>query len=116
LEHGRHGLADGSRKGDWRLPNVKELQSLFDFGIANHVTLPSEHRFINVQRNACWSSTTVVECAKYAWTVSGRGLTHYSGTDASCDELGGPTKTNVELTRNVWAVRDWTVRDSNPCR
>ena len=26
------GLSDGSKAGDWRLPNVKELQSLIDFG------------------------------------------------------------------------------------
>jgi hypothetical protein len=32
LASGICGLADGSVAGDWRLPNVKELQSLVDFG------------------------------------------------------------------------------------
>ena len=29
------GLTDGSKAGDWRLPNRKELQSLVDFGFYN---------------------------------------------------------------------------------
>ncbi|MDD5724403.1 MAG: DUF1566 domain-containing protein [Syntrophales bacterium] len=32
LHSGQCGLSDGSSAGDWRLPNVKELQSLIDFG------------------------------------------------------------------------------------
>jgi hypothetical protein len=32
LVNGRCGLTDGSEPGDWRIPNVRELQSLIDFG------------------------------------------------------------------------------------
>jgi hypothetical protein len=32
IENDRCGLTDGSSAGDWRLPNVKELQSLIDYG------------------------------------------------------------------------------------
>ncbi len=32
LNSGECGLTDGSDVGDWRLPNVKELQSLIDYG------------------------------------------------------------------------------------
>src|SRR3989304_9745665 len=35
LASGSHGLTDGSKSGDWRLPNVKELQSLIDFAYAD---------------------------------------------------------------------------------
>ena len=31
LKSGQCGLTDGSVAGNWRLPNVKELQSLIDF-------------------------------------------------------------------------------------
>lgn len=118
LEHGKYGLADHSSKGDWRLPNVKELQSLFDFGIISTVTLPNGHPFDHVQNNPYWSSTTVADSARweYAWTVSGRGLTHYNPQEDNPDEPGRATKTNPELNRRVWAVRAWQVRDGHPCR
>jgi hypothetical protein len=32
LANGRCGLSDLSKAGDWRLPNIKELQSLIDWG------------------------------------------------------------------------------------
>ena len=35
LASGSAGLTDGSKAGDWRLPNVKELQSLIDFAYFN---------------------------------------------------------------------------------
>src|SRR5204863_123985 len=31
LESGSHGLTDGSKCGDWRLPNIKEIESLVDY-------------------------------------------------------------------------------------
>jgi hypothetical protein len=34
LASGSCGLSDGSKAGDWRLPNVKELESLIDFAFA----------------------------------------------------------------------------------
>lgn len=47
LASGNCGLSDGSAPGDWRLPNVEELESLVDhsrFGPA----LPAGHPFANV--------------------------------------------------------------------
>ena len=57
LNSGECGLTDGSIEGDWRLPNVKELQSLIDLGRHNPA-LPSGHPFTGVQSAAYWSSTS----------------------------------------------------------
>ncbi len=53
---------------DWRLPNVKELQSLIDFGNVSPA-LPTGHPFDNVQSNVYWSSTTYASNTSYAWAV-----------------------------------------------
>ena len=42
---------------DWRLPNIRELHSLVDFG-HSFPTLPESHPFNNVQLNDYWSSTS----------------------------------------------------------
>ena len=42
------GLSDGSAEGDWRLPNVKELLSLIDYG-REKPALPAGHPFAGVQ-------------------------------------------------------------------
>ena len=44
LNSGEGGLSDGSAEGDWRLPNVRELQSLLDYGQSSP-PLPSGHPF-----------------------------------------------------------------------
>ena len=53
---------------DWRLPNVKELQSLIDFG-QHAPALPSGHPFVNVQSDSYWSSSTDANSLYYAWSV-----------------------------------------------
>jgi hypothetical protein len=62
-------LTDGSVAGDWRLPNVKELQSLIDFGNYNPA-LPTGHPFSNVQSSYYWSSTTNANNTDNAWNVN----------------------------------------------
>jgi uncharacterized protein DUF1566 len=64
------GLSDGSKPGDWRLPNIREFQSLLDFG-QTAPALPAGHPFLNVNRNGTtyWSSTTVVPNPRYAFIV-----------------------------------------------
>jgi len=57
LADGSCGLSDGSSAGDWRLPNVNELSSLFDPNLAAPY-LPAGHPFQDVQSSAYWSSTT----------------------------------------------------------
>lgn len=59
---------------DWRLPNVRELQSLIDYGRSWHA-LPSEHPFTGVLSSSYWSSTTNAIYTDLAWYVS-LGLGH----------------------------------------
>jgi len=69
LNSGECGLADGSVEGDWRLPQVKELQSLIDFGNYNQV-LPTGHPFSGVQSHNYWSATTCASLTDTAWHVA----------------------------------------------
>jgi len=68
LASGSGGLTDGSKAGDWRLPNVKELQSLVDYGRFSPA-LPAGAPFTGVQSSDYWSSTTGAASATYAWLV-----------------------------------------------
>ena len=60
----------GTTYTDWRLPNVRELQSLIDFG-NNLPALPVGHPFTNVQLELgwYWSSTTYSFSTDGAWYV-----------------------------------------------
>jgi len=69
LASGACSLTDGSVAGAWRLPNVKELQSLIDFGHSNRA-LPGGHPFSMVQSVSYWSSTTVASSTARAWNVN----------------------------------------------
>ena len=68
LADGACGLSDGSTVGDWRLPNVRELYSLIDFG-QHFPALPSGHPFSGVQSSFYWSSTSVAGSLGNAWGV-----------------------------------------------
>jgi hypothetical protein len=56
LKNGEHSLTDGSVAGDWHLPNLRELQSLVDYGKA-YPALPPGHPFPGVLSHYFWSST-----------------------------------------------------------
>lgn len=95
LAAGRCGLADGSRAGDWRVPNVNELESLVDSSQAAPA-LPAGHPFTALT-DSYWTSTTYRGGTFEAWVIrltDGRWI-----NDAV---------SNVKATsqRGVWAVRD----------
>jgi hypothetical protein len=68
LTNGMHGLTDGSVAGDWRLPHLRELQSLIDYG-KSLPPLPSGHPFTGAPVHYYWSSTSVPGADTFAWDV-----------------------------------------------
>lgn len=53
---------------DWRLPNLRELQSLMDYGRVEPA-LPFEHPFANVLTVNYWTGTSHANNTGNAWTV-----------------------------------------------
>jgi hypothetical protein len=61
---GKCGVTDGSKVGDWRLPNRKELKSM----INRQQAVPVSGLFYSVA-DYYWSSSTVAYVTGYAWIV-----------------------------------------------
>ena len=55
------------RHSDWRLPNIRELESLTDMNW-HSPALPPNHPFVGIA-DGYWSSTTSVYEASYAWVL-----------------------------------------------
>lgn len=71
LAQGAAGLRDGSRAGDWRLPNLKELESLVDAGAAAPALTPG-HPFLRVAAGTYWTSTSYyggIGGSSQAWAI-----------------------------------------------
>jgi len=69
LASGACGLTDGSVAGAWRLPNVKELLSLIDYGRSSPA-LPAGHPFSGVLNVNYWMSTSHAVVPSVAWNVN----------------------------------------------
>lgn len=89
----------GSHQTDWRLPNVREMQSLVHYGFYN-LALPNTvgtgqysqgDPFIGVQPYYYWTSTTRASNTSWAWSV-----------DMVSGEVNTNLKTNIY---DVWPVR-----------
>jgi hypothetical protein len=90
LEDGMCGLTDSSQAGDWRLPNMKEIQSLIDFSNDNPA-LPSGYPFTNVQSDYYWSSTTKSFASFAAWHLY-IGSGYVSTVDKSSEHYVWPVR------------------------
>lgn len=90
LAAGGDGLKDDSKAGDWRLPTIKELLSLMDYGTGNPL-LPKKHPFTGVKPSVYWTSTTLIAAPTLAWMMT----------------LGiGPTVFDLKINNNrMWPVR-----------
>jgi hypothetical protein len=89
------GLSDGSVAGDWRLPNVNEMQSLIDPTQANP-PLPAGHPFTDVQIEYYWTSTTIPNQVTNAWLV---------GMQWNGFVTGSGVKAIGAWNKYVWPVR-----------
>ena len=77
LGDGNCGLSDGSQPGDWIMPNVNQLMSLYNWGNMLFGT-PFEHPFEDFG-GSYWSSTTFPSEVSEAWGVQfGVGPRHKS--------------------------------------
>jgi hypothetical protein len=100
LTSGSCGLSDGSQAGDWRLANVRELQSLFHYGGVHDPPVPNAagtgqwtegNPFTGIQSDYYWSSTTHAVYSDAVW-----GLHLYDGHGEAH---------NKALLSYVWPVR-----------
>ena len=96
LASGSCGLSDGSVAGDWRLPNIIELESLFNTEESKPGAWLRTQGFNNAAgEHACyWSSTSAVSPTYMAWLM----CIGYIDDDTTIES----SKSNL---RYVWPVR-----------
>jgi hypothetical protein len=75
LKSGNCGLSDGSKEGEWRLPNILELESLRDINYSLPALSDTKgadkwsegNPFTKVRATYYWSSSTNAGSTNYAW-------------------------------------------------
>lgn len=101
LTSGSCGLSDGSKVGDWRMPNVVELESVIDAS-ASSPALPAGHPFTNVSQGIYWTSTSYyggLVGSPNAWAIrmsDGRYIN---------DNAGSSLNVKATASNAVWAVK-----------
>jgi hypothetical protein len=101
LASGTCGLSDGSQAGQWRVPNVWEMESIIDES-ASATALSAGNPFLNLASGGYWTSTSIMSNqlsngAPYAWAV-----------DLISGQYIDDQTTNTTLktsTLAVWAVK-----------
>ena len=63
-------------KSDWRLPNIRELETIVDTTKYNPAI--NTTAFPNANSSSYWSSTTVASISSYAWPVDFQGGRDFS--------------------------------------
>lgn len=103
LANGACGLTDGSKAGDWRLPNRTEMLSIIDTSKVNPA-LPAGYPFANVAWDWYKTSTTYAGNGSYAWVVHlGSGVAGYSY--GNYDVYGYYSQGYKSGNYYVWPVR-----------
>ena len=93
LASGTCGLTDGSLAGDWRLPNIVELESLLNIGVLDPASWLNSQGFTNVSTRDYWSTTrSSVSYLPSSWVVRMHGAV-------------APHANQSYLNNNVWPVR-----------
>jgi hypothetical protein len=93
LNAGSVSCGQTKQDGGARLPNVKELQSLIDFGHSDP-SLQPDHPFVGVESTWYWTSTTRNFNPAHAWVVD-----LFGGITAVETKVAGPEN------YYVWPVR-----------
>ena len=97
------GLNDNSQSGDWRLPNVREIQSLMDYGHTfPTLLLPIDHPFTDVQVGGINESP-----ARY-WTSTSTGSSN-DGVYSVSLSVGWVERLGIDGTD--FSLFTWPVRD-----
>ena len=106
LASGACGLSDGSSAGQWRMPNVNELESLVDVSQAAPA-VASGHPFTHIASTvAYWSSTTYTALSTNAMAIrfsDGRWINGIDPADGSYDNV------KAASLNALWAVRSAAV-------
>ena len=70
IANGQCGLTDGSTSGQWRVPNVRELESLVNAAQSNIAAWLNSQGFSSVQSGHYWTATTYAPSTDDAWYVN----------------------------------------------
>lgn len=102
LASGSCGLSDGSKTGEWRMPNINELESLVDVAQVNPA-LSAAHPFTNLNLStAYWSSTTYTALPSSAMAIRFSDGRWINGIDAADGSFNNVKTTSRNL---LWAVK-----------
>ncbi len=102
LASGACGLTDGSAAGQWRMPNINELESLVDVSQLNPA-VSTGHPFANISlATAYWSSTTYMALTANAMAIRFSDGRWINGADSGD---GGFSNSKSTSANSLWAVK-----------